>query len=360
MYRLSKKGEKMVKKQKNISNCNKVKGKKWGLKILSFGLLGVMLASTGLVGLGHATTQAQTAQGGSTLTDGDAIDNSFNLHPETDPVIYTTESGLDIKVSLAIDANGVLTGYTYFTMGTYTDGSAINWLIIGRNSQTVAGNKVTSVNYSTSLAYLFSTSSPLYSIALNNWLENYYENITPPGSVIKDDIGTDQVFVDQGGATYTVSITFSSQERVNDTDLEPGEVLCMSQYSVGTAYHQSSYEGTSFQTFMSNLFISDLGLTDEQKSVIIPKTIITRNVSSFPCYFFPLAYSTGNSNFYFSSYLNLSTQIGEHFGLRGYGGYSQYYIDRSNSSNSYKSYEFVLPGSANNAKTKACFVMKLA
>ena len=53
----------------------------------------------------------------------------LGLDPANDPVIYTTETGIEIKSSNAIN-NPNLSKYVYITMGSY-DNYAINWLICG-------------------------------------------------------------------------------------------------------------------------------------------------------------------------------------------------------------------------------------
>ena len=329
------------------------KNRKKFTKIFACTSLALITCATTLLAVNPFTPQTARA---STQPEQQDV---FNLHPETDPVIYTTESGLDIKVSLAIDANGVFTGYTYFTMGTY-GGADVNWVIIGRHSETTSGTSMGS-SFSSPLANFFSNSSPVSAVNIKNWINTCYENVSPQGSAIKADMGTDPIVVDQE-SSYSLNITLSSKEKVNDTDLEPGEVLCMSQKSVGTAFHpDGAYENSALQTYMNNLFISNLNLTDDQKAIVVPKTVITNNSYSYLCCLFPLAWGNSTCNFNFSSYLSYTTQAGNGYGFRGSSRLAQWYVDRSSGGggNTYSSFEVVYPGGGYTGNTKACFVMKL-
>ncbi|MBO5309867.1 MAG: hypothetical protein J6A98_01530 [Clostridia bacterium] len=53
----------------------------------------------------------------------------LGLDPENDPVVYTTDYGLEIKYANAL-TNTNLAGYTYFTLGEY-DGTPVTWVILG-------------------------------------------------------------------------------------------------------------------------------------------------------------------------------------------------------------------------------------
>ena len=330
----------MVKKQKNISNCNKVKGKKWGLKILSFGLLGVMLASTGLFGLGHTTTQAQTAQGGSTLADGGAIDNSFNLHPETDPVIYTTESGLKIKfggATLSSSQSSSLQGYTYFEMGTYNS-SPILWAIIGRSSQGFETQGKTSL-----LSYFSNLST---STAISNWINNYFETETPYGNAIwNDDTMGNSIIAGQRLELSSLETTSD----IIDKELDSGEVLCFAVTNITTSAfdstRQNNYNNDScnLRILMSSYcnndngeFSSTIGFSELEMRLIRPQTLITAHyggqIETPNSYLFPLgaiAMSDAQS-FCIENYLSTNTlrNIGSAYWLRTGTGNSQcsYYV----------------------------------
>ena len=104
-------------------------------KGFAVGLLAVLMCGTALFGVActPATSATQGTLGASSGTDGGGNPTTstspFGLNPETDPVVYTTESGLEIKCSNAL-TNTNLARYTYFTMGEY-EGTPVNWVIIG-------------------------------------------------------------------------------------------------------------------------------------------------------------------------------------------------------------------------------------
>ena len=115
-------------KQKKMPN-------KWQ-KRFAVSCLAVLMCGTALFGVACTPTTATSGtQGASPSSSANGGGNStistspFNLNPETDPVVYTTASGLEIKCSNAL-TNTNLASYTYFTMGSY-DGTPVNWVIIG-------------------------------------------------------------------------------------------------------------------------------------------------------------------------------------------------------------------------------------
>ena len=65
---------------------------------------------------------------------GAATENGhLNLSPETDKVVYTTETGIEIK-SHNLSASGAESSIQYFTLGAY-NGTPVNWLIVGTSNQ---------------------------------------------------------------------------------------------------------------------------------------------------------------------------------------------------------------------------------
>ena len=126
--------------------------KKTFLKSLSFTSLALLMGAAGVFAfapLGASPNNLANANEMvdqiNTKADGENIKyapSALGLDPENDPVIYTTESGLEIKYG-GIDLNNSLasgkplSGYPYFTMGTY-NGYAVNWVIIGRNTNVTA------------------------------------------------------------------------------------------------------------------------------------------------------------------------------------------------------------------------------
>ena len=105
----------------NMKNSKRIKG-------FAVGCLAVLMCGTALLGVG-CTPATSGVQGASPSNPAGINTSPFGLCPETDPVVYTTESGLEIKCSNAL-TNTNLASYTYLTMGSY-DGTPVNWVIIG-------------------------------------------------------------------------------------------------------------------------------------------------------------------------------------------------------------------------------------
>ena len=246
-----------------------------------------------------------------TKADGENIKyapSALGLDPENDPVIYTTESGLEIKYG-GVDLNNSLasgkplSGYPYFTMGTY-GGYAVNWVIIGRNTNdTVFTSAITN--------YLFSNwktntnlKSATYATKGYYFFNNTYETTTPAGSAINGVVPS---------KSYVADVTKVTKTVVGNAEVPSGCVLAISECCLGTSLFNSSnnnYQGSTLQSTLSTYYSSSLGLTSAQKALIKPQTLWTHygtsNASPYPGvavqstsqYLFPLAYSyTSFSNF---------------------------------------------------------------
>ena len=99
-------------------------------------ILGLMPLSTNISAAHQnaATSGPQGAQNAADTADGglnNTTSNTFNLSPETDPTLFTTQSGLEIKQHNIV-ASGSYTNLQYFTLGSY-NGSPLNWLILAFN-----------------------------------------------------------------------------------------------------------------------------------------------------------------------------------------------------------------------------------
>ena len=260
------------------------KGKlKKSLKKLSIGVMAFLVCCTTFLGAActpnsAATSGPQGAQSAAGTADGGASSGSctspINLNPETDPTLFTTQSGLDIKFGGATVESGSLTGYTYFEMGFY-NGNPVKWVIIG---------------YHSSLAYLFSDE---VINGGNNLINDTIDN-SPAGTTIKNN---------------NIYMAYGVQ---NNSDLQAGELLAISQVTLGSSgFHGSNndYEKSNLKIYMTNLYNTTLGFTDEQKAIISPKTLInihTSNSTTDNAYLFPLATTIASTaqNFCIETYLN--------------------------------------------------------
>ena len=190
--------------------------------IKTFGLssLALLIACTGICTFVPITTTS----GREEITT-----SGLGLDPKNDPVVYTTESGLEIKMSNAFSTTKGgkittktnrnytytqdLTSYYYFTMGTYSgtvyvgdtttnaytvSNAPVNWVIIGLGEKT--GYFVDSV-----MQYLFSTWQAVFgyqdyaNITTNGgyFFENIYETTTPAGQLIKNSINLKTYIMDK-------------------------------------------------------------------------------------------------------------------------------------------------------------------
>ena len=246
-----------------------------------------------------STPYSQGGPQGTQNSANNAQNGALNLNPETDPILFTTESGLDIKFGAATLSSGALSGYTYFTMGSYdtnNDGvkESINWVIIGRSS---SGFPTTETN----LAWhsLGNANSPV----IVSWLNNTFDSLSPAGLALENDNILYDYIV--GGSPFTLS----SLEIINDDDLDPGEVLAISEYKIYSCKFGSSnndYEESILKTEMISLFETKLGFTDIQKKVIVPKYLTNYHMGGTSytsnAFLFPLA--SRGENFNYTTYLS--------------------------------------------------------
>lgn len=205
----------------------------------------------------------------------------LGLDPETDKTIFTTESGLEIKFGGANLSSGPLSGYAYFTMGSY-NGYAVNWVIIARHSANKAGF---GPNITEQILRNFLNSSGETS------LSGYLETQTPAGSAIYND-------AHNGEFVFQEVLTFSDVPTL-DTFLSANEVYCISECALFEAQFQTSssalpkYEGSNLQSVCQNL-PTTLGLTPSQTSVVVEKSIWARYTGSSSA----IDIQTSNQSFY--------------------------------------------------------------
>lgn len=255
-----------------------------------------MAAFMGLLTVcGSACTPTKNNLSSSPPTTSNAVQSvpsPLGLDPENDPVIYTTESGLEIKYGgLDIEgtlASGALKGYPYFTMGTY-DGAAVNWVIIGR----ATGEKVLIGSSSgEAMDILFSNWQDYAGIALRDYfINNYFETNTPAGAAIYADIKA---------KAYVAEKMLNLDFIVENSEIPAGSVLAFCERGLGVTWFDnasswsSDYNSNIIINAFVNLYNSGLGLTDSQKSKIVPQTVTnlcngSSTTTSSNQYLFPLA-----------------------------------------------------------------------
>lgn len=357
----------MKKNKQKISNCDSaVKPKKFAKMLFGIGLAGFMGLST-LAGVAFVTPT--TAKAESELTQ--TTTSPFGLNPETDPVIYTTESGLDIKFGGATLESGALSGYAYFTMGSY-NGYNINWVIIGRHSSitsTFTASGYRNVSLGTFLALRIDN---LKYQVFYNWIDTYYETITPYGKAIDEDLIKNDII--GGFAVSTLNIALSSKEATSDTidtELNPGEVLVISECILVDTISSggSNYNGSTLHNGVINLhnslFLSDPRFISQMISLQTFTSAGTSTTTSTDQYFFLLA--GRGEKFNYTTYLpNANTRIAYRLG----GDSQQFWWLRSGHPSYSGDHNAILTdgayvyncGSTYGSSTgiRPCFVMKLA
>ena len=244
-------------------------------KSLGIGAMAVFMGF--LTVLGTACTPAQTnvnlENGG--LTSGNntqgvqSAPSPLGLDPQNDPIIYTTESGLEIKYG-GIDieqslASGALTGYPYFTMGKY-DGYDVNWVIIGQNpNDKIFTDTISSFLFSTWKSTNNYPSGSTQSKA-HYFFNNVFEDTSPAGNAISSVVAS---------KSYIADITAHTKSLVKNAEIPSGNLLAYSDRVLGS-YDRGgtvgfNYEGSGFQTHMNNLFETGLGLSNTEKNMVIPQ-----------------------------------------------------------------------------------------
>ena len=275
------------------------------LKTFSFTSLALLMGAAGVFAFAPLGASPIVANANemvdqiNTKADGENIKyapSPLGLDPENDPVIYTTESGLEIKyggesVSDQLASSQPLAGYPYFTMGTY-NGYAVNWVIIGRNTNdTVFTSAISSYLYSTWKTNN-NVSSATFTTKAKYWFNGGgYETTTPAGSAINGVVPS---------KSYVADVTKATKSVVGKDEVPSGCVLAVSEKCLGAAVFntaaKANYETSSIKPLFDNLYSSGLGLTSAQKALIKSQTIqsttsTNTTVTSSSKYFFPFAYT---------------------------------------------------------------------
>ena len=216
-------------------------------KTLAFSSLALVMAAGGIFAFAPIGASASTPP--PTTTTG------LGLDPKNDPVVYTTESGLEIKMSNADKFSGTVTTTTntgskftqdlssfyYFTMGTFS-----GTIYTGEGGSTTANYKVTNepVNWiilgvgSHSNAFVESVSNYLFSTIKNNdylfsngeyYFDNQHETFSPAGQLIDNTISA---------KTYIMGKVKDSIKV--HTDIPKGCMLVLSEKLLGQCYFNGS------------------------------------------------------------------------------------------------------------------------
>ena len=337
------------------------------LKPFSFASLALLMGAAGVFAFAPLGTGPSVAGASemvdqiNTKADGENIKyapSALGLDPENDPVIYTTESGLEIKYGGATTILGggneqsdfsaaplpsgkPLSGYPYFTMGTY-NGYAVNWVIIGKST---TGIPTSSGTMNIADYQKLSTwqgrigESPTYKY----FFDNTYEATTPAGLAIKNGGLLNDYTARK--IEYTMLDPSILSSVIPNDEISSGCVLAISENCLGTSDFNATdtnyrygnryrYKADQGQNSSANYtytynnktdgrlysavksIYENLNLAESQKSQIIAQKLSTRyrngNSNLLDTFdtdgntlhkLFPLAYGHSEENFVASQYL---------------------------------------------------------
>ncbi|MFQ6749907.1 MAG: hypothetical protein ACLRFR_03635 [Clostridia bacterium] len=240
-------------------------------------LCGVLIAPMGATSASNAGNLASAAQSAdSALTPQEQLlaGTGLGLDPENDPVVYTTDYGLEIKYANAL-TNTALAGYTYFEAG------GVNWVIIGYDSSVS--------EFVGSFTGVMGTGANVIQGGFNQFstLDD-----TPAGLAIRKDM-------------FAIS-----SEAVPDEVIGDGCVLCLAAENVGeTTFNPergmgSNYQGSNLQSYINTYYDEH---QDLKRLPIVAQTLTTRycygTTTITDAYLFPLAGWNAQESFYYGTYL---------------------------------------------------------
>ncbi|MBQ2713383.1 MAG: hypothetical protein IJF22_00255 [Clostridia bacterium] len=277
-------------------------------KSLGIGAMAVFMGILTVLGTACTPTQTNTNPENGSLASGNNMEavkpapSPLGLDPKNDPIIYTTESGLEIKYggisfnqSYAGSGLGGLVGYPYITMGTYNNKS-VNWIIIGRANNLSALD--TSIN-----TYIFSNWQSNQTILhyAKYFFENIYETTSPAGNAINNSIAQ---------AAFADYATINLSKPTPDSEIDDDCVLALCETTLGTSSTSNNYNNGSLKTACDNLYKTNLNLSDEDKSFITSQSLKNYyyggGYSTCTQYIFPMAAEAGYGEFALTTYFNIS------------------------------------------------------
>ncbi|MFQ6749995.1 MAG: hypothetical protein ACLRFR_04105, partial [Clostridia bacterium] len=138
---------------------------------------------------------------------------------EDDPVLFTTEDGLDIKFGLGTLQSGNLSGFPYFS--TYSSSSVYTWVIIGTNNTALTNDNILSHEtfsvWSTRLAHP----------NVSEYMNSQYETSSDAGSLINSTIVDSYL-------SYEQQSVVTSNVVENTTEIPEGCVLVLANDIIST------------------------------------------------------------------------------------------------------------------------------
>ncbi|MBR2052595.1 MAG: hypothetical protein IJ959_00385, partial [Clostridia bacterium] len=301
---------------------------------------------------------------------------TLELDPENDPVIYTTDYGLDIRWHMAGLPNNpndiaIMPGGQKFETYAYFTHADVNWVIIGCSNKSTTLSGV--LNLSNILEYYYHKAG--YYNFSNTTSDIWHYLANPIDHELEDQLK--DVYSLYDGKVYASHSNSISQTAVfpnaqSTSELEHNEVLCFAQtYLPDRSVFRTSgncYYGSTLQSSLETYYNANLMDLDSR---IMPKTLRTiwygvvdkTNGDDLPGTYkiFPLAGGNANESFYLLNYLDASSSnlnAGKYWWLRsGHTGSSQRdfvaYISHTNTGIYY------YPGSMSDPYPRPAFVLKI-
>ena len=231
----------------------RMKKKNKALKTFGFSSLALLMGAAGAFAFAPLIPNQANASETTTTT-------GLGLDPKNDPVVYTTESGLEIRMSnnkitstLATKTNKNysytqdLTGFYYFTMGTYSgtiytavnastsatysvSNEPVNWIILGLgNNTSYFTDAVAKYLYTEWKNNTFVEGS---NGALGTYFyKNHFENSSPAGALIDNTVSA---------KTYIFDKVKASIPQNPANEIPEGCMLVLSEKLLGQMYFNST------------------------------------------------------------------------------------------------------------------------
>ena len=342
--------------------------KKTFLKSLSFTSLALLMGAAGVFAFAPLGTGAPLATANESEKTTYTTEQGLITPKADDPVIYTTESGLEIKWGNSLFTqqtmlgggneknaynkltSGNLSGFPYFTTKSGT--TTYTWVIIGTSTSGITSE---STIYDKLSTWQSKTGE---SLTYKNFFENTYEATTPAGVAIKNNNTLNN---------YTArKITYTGLENIKtNSEIPSGCVLAYSNASVaegnfGTSWIDSTimyFSGANnpYRIALASYYTNDTFGFGSNKSLLQNTTVkqvsayktsssssstaSTYSTTSTSLYFFPLGTGgttqsgtdiTAVENFRWQTYLTASqVKITTTFWGRSQQYYAKHYATNS-------------------------------
>ena len=264
---------------------------------------------------GGATASSNSANlagaaqlGDSALTPQEQLLNgTWECNPETDPIIYTTDYGLDIRWSMAGLPSGTFMGYAYIKHG------GKNWAIIGysNKTKTLSSGELNLANLIKYYSYYTLSGYDQNSI----WQWAVEESSTPAKNAIWNEyslVSKDVIYSLSSVNAILKSALFPNAvcNEVTSAELEANEVLCFCQDTIGSSYFNATgsnrYYGSTLKTTIDTFYennMTDLPIVGKAlTTTCYGETDSTSITASNPAYMFPLAGVSSTETFYYDHY----------------------------------------------------------